>query len=385
VLVVAEVALAAALLVGAGLLIRSFGVLAGIDPGFRHDRILTVRASVPAEGYPRRSDILTYYEEVERRLAALPGVVAVSAVDRLPFGGSSSRIRVQAGTSQAANDVAGPTALNLTVRPGYFETMEIPLVQGRVFDGRDGADAQPAVVISRSLAERVWPEGDAIGQHVTEFGATLEVVGVVGDVRHFGPAVAPEPMLYFTHGTDPVQRRSMTFVLRTRSSPEALARLVRSMVRAVDPIVPISDARSFSALRAEKVASERFNALLVGAFGALALLLVAVGIYGVMAFATQHRTREIGVRMALGASGAGVLRNVIGDAARLVIAGLGIGLIAAVPLSGLLRGLLFGVEPLDPATFVTAAAVMTLVGTLAALVPARRAARIDPVVALRQE
>jgi predicted permease len=284
-----------------------------------------------------------------------------------------------------ASGPAAPTALNLTARASYFEAMEIPLIQGRVFDGRDDLEAQPAVVISRSLADRLWPEGDVIGQHVTAFGTSLEVVGVVGDVRHFGPAVAPEPMIYFTHATDPVLRRSMTLVLRTRSSPEALAPLVRAEIRAVDPLVPISQARSFSALRADKVASERFNALLVGVFGALALLLVAVGIYGVMAFAIVHRTREIGVRMALGASSAGVLAKVLGDAARLVGFGLAIGLLAALPLTGLLRGLLFGIEPLDPVTFATSAAVMTLTGMLAAWLPARRAAGIDPLAALRQE
>lgn len=385
VLVVAEVALATALLVAAGLLIRSFGELAGIDPGFRQDRILTIDASVPADRYAERADVLAYYDEIERRVAALPGVVAVSAVDRLPFDQSSSRIRVQTGTGPAADAVAAPTALNLTARPGYFEAMDIPLVQGRVFDVRDVADAQPAVVASRSLAERLRPDGDVIGQHVRVFGATLEIVGVVGDVRHFGPAVEPEPMLYFTHATDPVLRRSMTLVLRTRSSPEALVPLVRAGMRAVDPLVPISEGRSFSALRADKVAGERFNALLVGVFGTLALSLVAVGIYGVMAFAIVHRTREIGVRMVLGASSADVLGNVLADAARLVVAGLAIGLLIALPLARLLRGLLFGIAPLDLMSYVAAAAVMALVGVLAALLPARRAAGIEPFMALRQE
>ncbi|HEX2166676.1 MAG TPA: ABC transporter permease, partial [Longimicrobiales bacterium] len=385
VLVVTEVALAAALLVAAGLLIRSFGVLAGIDPGFRDDHILTVHTSVPSDRYAARADVLAYYDDVERRIAALPGVLAVSAVDRLPFGRSSSRIPVEDRTDQSRNGAAVPIALNLTARPGYFEAMEIPLVQGRVFDLRDIEGELPGVVISRSLAEQLWPQGDVIGQHVTAFGRTLEVVGVVGDVRHFGPAVAPEPMIYFAHATDPFLRRAMTLVLRTRSSPEVLAPLVRAAIRAADPLVPISPARSFSALRAEKVAGERFNALLVGVSGALALLLVAVGIYGVMAFAIVHRTREIGIRIALGASSVGVLGNVLGEAARLVTAGLAIGLLTALPLTLLLRGLLFGIEPLDPMSFAIAATVMILVGMLAALLPARRAARVEPLAALREE
>jgi predicted permease len=383
---VAEVSLASALLVAAGLLIRSFGALAGVDPGFRHDTLLTLDVSVAGvDRYAGRADVLAYYDEVERRVAALPGVVAVSAVDRLPFGRSSSRTRVFATPGQAADPSTAPTALNLTARLGYFEAMGIPLVQGRVFDRRDALDAQPAVVISRSFAERLRPEGDVLGRHVTVFGATLEVVGVVGDVRHLGPAVPPEPMIYFTHATDAVLRRSMTLVVRTSSPPEALAPRVRAEVRSVDGLVPISAARSFSALRAEKVAGERFNALLVGVFGALAILLVAVGICGVMAFAIVHRTREIGVRLALGASSAGVLRNVLRDAARLVGVGLAIGLLAALPLVQLLRGLLFGIEPLDPVSFGTAAAVMSLVGMLAALVPARQAAAVEPLVALRGE
>jgi predicted permease len=381
VLVVTEVALAAGLLVAAGLLIRSFGALAGVDPGFRGEGILTIDASVPADRYAKRADILAYYDEIERRVAALPGVLAVSAVDRLPFGRSSSRMRVEGG----AAGTAAPTALNLTARAGYFETMGIPLIQGRVFDGRDAPEGQPAVVLSRSLADRLRPEDEVIGQYVTVFGTSLEVVGVVGDVRHLGPAVPPEPMVYFTHATDPVLRRSMTLVVRARASPEALAPLVRAEIRAVDPQVPISDARPFPALRAEKMARERFNALIVGVFGALALLLVAVGIYGVMSFAIVHRTREVGVRMALGASSAGVLGKVLRDAARLVAVGLVIGLLAALPLAGLLRGLLFGIEPLDAATFATAAVAMALVSMLAALLPALRAAAVQPFAALRQE
>jgi putative ABC transport system permease protein len=382
VLVVSEVALAATLLVGAGLLIRSFGTLIGIDAGFRQDRILTVEASVPSDRYPQREQILAYYDEIERRVASLPGVLSVSSVDRLPFGLSWSRTPVQLGPDRAETD---PRALNLTARAGYFEVMEIPLIQGRGFDERDAIGTQPTVIVSRSLAERVWPNGDAIGQHVRAMGESLEVVGVVGDVRHFGPAVEPEPMLYFAHANDPIVRRTMTLVVRTQSAPEALGALVRAEIRSVDASVPISEPRAFSALRAGKVASERFNAVLVAVFGALALSLVAVGIYGVMAFAIVHRTREIGVRMALGASKVRVLRRVLADAARLVALGLTIGLLAAVPLTGLIRSLLFGIEPLDPVTFTTAAAVMALVGLFAALLPARRAASIDPLAALRED
>jgi predicted permease len=384
VLVVAEVALATTLMVAAGLLIRSFGTLVGVDPGFQGDRLLTVEASVPAEGYRDRGALLAYYDEVERRVAALPGVVAVSAVDRLPFGTSFSRSPIGVGEVPATSELA-PQALNLTARTGYFETMEIPLVQGRVFDDRDRVGSPPAVIVSRSLAERISPEGDPIGKSLRAFGEDLEVVGVVGDVRHFGPAVEPEPMLYFSHATDPVTRRSMTLVVRTRSAPEGLAPLVRAQIRAVDPLVPVSEPLAFSALRAGKVASERFNALLVAVFGAVALSLVAVGIYGVMAFAIVHRTREIGVRMALGASSSGVLGQVLADAHRLVALGLFVGVVAALPVARLLRSLLFEIEPLDAVTFLAAAAVMLLVGFFAALLPARRAAGIEPLAALRQD
>jgi putative ABC transport system permease protein len=381
-LVVAEVALAATLLVAAGLLIRSFGVLAGVDPGFSQGRLLTLDVSVPADRYPQRDDVLGYYAEVERRIAALPGVVAAGAVDRLPFGTSSSRVPVRATAGPTAGEEMASTALNLTARAGYFDVMGIPLLQGRGFDDRDAAGAQPTVVVSRALAQRLWPDDEPIGQYVQAFGTRLEVIGVAGDVRHFGPAVAPEPMLYFNQPTDPVVRRSMTLVVRTRDEPAAVAHAVRAEVRAIDALVPVSPARTFAELRSGKIAGERFNALLVGAFGALALLLVAVGIYGVMAFATAQRKREIGVRMALGATAAAVLGQVLGSAVRLVGAGLGIGLIAALPVTRLLGGMLYGIEPIDAGSFIAAAAIMAAVGVLAALLPARRAARVQPLTAL---
>jgi putative ABC transport system permease protein len=382
VLVTGQVALAAALLIAAGLLIRSFGVLASVDPGFRGESLLTVDVASP---HAERSDVLGYHAEVERRLATVPGVVAVSGVDRLPFGASSSRVPVHPGASAVPSGGASPVALNLTARPGYFEAMGIPLVEGRGFEAGERLDGPPSVVVSRSLAERLWPDGDAVGSRVTAFGTTLDVVGVAGDVRHFGPAVAPEPMIYFSHATDPVIRRSITVVVRTRSASATLAARVRSEVRAVDPSVAVSEVRSFSELRAGKVEGERFNALVVAVFGGLGLLLVAVGIYGVMAFAVQHRTREIGLRVALGATGGRVLAQFLGEAGRLVGVGLVVGLLAAMPIASLLQGMLYGIEPLDPAAFMGAAAAIALVGLLAAWLPARRAAGLDPLTALREE
>jgi predicted permease len=273
-------------------------------------------------------------------------------------------------------------AFNAVVLPGYFAAMRIPLLSGRALDAGDRADGPPVVVVSRALAERYLPGGAAVGRRVTAFGREREIVGIVGDVRHYGPGTPPEPMMYFPHAQD--TRGGMTLVLRAAAPPGTLLAAIRGAIRRLDPEVLVTGVEGFGALRADRLAGQRFNALLIGAFAALALTLAGVGLFGVMAFAMAARTREIGVRMALGASGASVRAGMLREALALAATGTALGLAAAFALSRTIRGLLFGVVPGDPLTYAAAAATLLAVAALAAWLPARRATRVDPVEALRQ-
>ena len=384
-LVVAEILLAVSLLTGAGLLIRSFAELSRVDLGVVPANLLTFELLLPPDRYPERSDVLQFYGDLEEQVVALPGVESVGMIDRLPLGDYSSTIPFRVVGRPDLPADATPVALNTAVRPGYFRAMGIPVLQGRDVGEQDATAAPPVVVVSRSLAERFWPGGEAVGERIQAFGKEREIVGVVGDVRHHAPGTPPEPMIYFPQAQDIATRRLMTVAVRTLIAPEDIIGAARGTVRAIDPQLPISNLQTFDELRSERTASERFNALLVGAFAAVALLLAAIGIYGVMSFAVAARTREIGVRMALGASRAAVLRSILRGA--LVTVGIGtlLGLAVAVPLTRLLRSLLFGVEPGDPLTVVAVGALLAGVGVLAAWVPGLRAAEVDPAEALRHE
>ena len=384
-LVITEVLLAVSLLTGAGLLIRSFGELSRVDLGLKTENLLTFELLLPPDRYPERGDVLRFYGELESRLAALPGVESVGTIDRLPLGDYSSTIPFEiVGRADVPRDET-PMALNTAVRPGYFRTLGIPVLRGRAIGEQDRAEAPPAVVVSRSLAERFWPEGDPVGKRIQAFGQEREIVGVVGDVRHHAPGIPPEPMIYFPQAQDIATRRLMTIAVRASSNPDNVIGAARGEVRRMDPRLPISKLQTFGELRSERTASERFSALLVGTFAAVALVLAALGIYGVMSFAVAARTREIGVRMALGASQRIVLRGIMRGALVTVGIGAALGLLVAIPLMQLIRGLLFGVEPEDPFTFAAVAALLVCVGLLAAWIPARKAAHVDPVRALRCE
>ena len=384
-LVVAEIVLAVLLLAGAGLLIRSFGELSRVDLGLVPENLLTFELLLPPDRYPERVDVLQFYGELESRLAALPGVQSVGMIDRLPLGDYSSTIPFQIlGRTDVPRDET-PMALNTAVRPGYFRALGIPVVRGRAIDAQDTPDASPAVVVSRSLAERYWPRDDAVGARIQAFGKEREIVGVVGDVRHHAPGVPPEPMIYLPHAQDIATRRLMTVAVRTATTPENMINTVRNAVRGMDRHLAISKLQTFGELRSERTAGEQFSALLVGSFAAVALVLAALGIYGVMSFSVAARTREIGVRMALGASHALILRGILRGALVTVGIGAALGLLLAVPLMRLIRGLLFRVEPVDPFTFVAVATLLALTGLLAAWIPARKAAHVEPVQALRHE
>jgi putative ABC transport system permease protein len=384
-LVAGEVALAVVLLIGGGLLLRSFAALANVNPGFPASRLATADLLLPPDRYPSRAAVLQFFDRVEERLAALPGIRSASATDRLPYGPSLSGIRFRIVGQTPGSRSDEQRALNIAARPGYFQTMGIPMLQGREFTAQDQVESRPVVVIGGALAERYWPGVSPVGERIVVFGVEREIVGVAGDVRHRGPATPVDPMVYLPQAQDVTTRRMMTVVVRTDGAPDSLLPTVRAAIRDLDARLPISNLRSFGTLRSERTASQRFNALLVASFAALAVMLAAVGIYGVMSFVVAQRTQEIGLRMALGATRSAVLALVVGRASRPVIVGVAVGLSGAFALTRVLKSMLFGVTASDAVTFTSAGLFLGAAALAACLVPAFRAVRIDPISALRHE
>jgi putative ABC transport system permease protein len=383
-LVVAELGLASVLLIGAVLLARSFAGLQNVDPGFVPDKVLTLRLWLPELRYPDDDEIAGFYDDVLDRVRNLPGVQSASAVLGVPLSGSSASF----GFSIEGRPKPPPgeeyTAGFQSVGRDYFQTMGIPLVGGRDFDERDDADAPSVAVINETLARRYWPEEDPIGRRVSlDDEDWIEIVGVVRDVRHQGLDSEPRAELYLPYRQAPL--RFMTLVVKTQSEPLELAGAVRSQVLAVDGNLPIFKVMSLEQIVSDSVAQPRFNMTLVGAFSFLALLLAAIGIYGVMSYTVSRRTHELGIRIAMGACTGDLLKMVVRQGMGLIAAGIGVGLLAAWALTRVLSGFLFGVTPTDPLTFIGVSFVLAFVALLATVLPARRAARVDPLNALRYE
>ncbi|MGE0866315.1 MAG: ABC transporter permease [Vicinamibacterales bacterium] len=382
-LVVVEVALAVVLTVGAGLLLRSFAGVMMIDPGFKPDHLLTLQMSVPyrlTTADARRA----YYAEWFERLEALPGVTAVGGTTRIPLGSTSVTTSVQV----EGKDVPVAELPEVEFRRAmhdYFEAMGIPIRRGRGFTAEDGPNAPSAVIVNEAMARRVFGQEDPIGQHIrtgpNPSGAWSTVVGVIGDIRHAGLEAEPAPEMYVNYLQNPPV--APFIAIRTSGDPAAMAELVRAEARAFDSTLAVYDIRTMAQIRSESVAERRFLLMLIGAFGVLALLLAAVGVYGVMALVVSERTQEVGVRLALGAKPAELLGMIVGQAATLAGIGVAIGVAVSLPLVPLLASQLYGIESFDPATFVLVPVTLLTIATLAALVPARRAMRIDPLAALR--
>lgn len=380
-LVVAEIALAVALLAGSGLLLRSFWRLTHADAGLRADSVLTVQLTVPNEVYAAEKDG-PYRDAMVAALRALPGVAAAGASKTLPLhgGGEAYRFFVEGRPDLKEFTPEGGATI---VMPGYFSALGIPILRGRSFDQSDMDASRPVLLVNRALSRMLWGDADPIGRGLV-FGTTrLEVIGMAGDVRQDGLERRPPPMVYVPMARFP--RGTFKVFLRTSGDPMALATAARAAVRRVDPNQAIAGLEPLNAVVGETVARPRFLAQLVGVFAGAALLLAAVGVYGVISFSVAGRTREIGLRMALGADRSSVGRLVVAEGMRLAAAGLAIGIPASWILSRSLRSLLFEVPPGDPATLAAVAVLLSTVAFAACAIPARRAARMDPQEALRME
>ena len=386
VLVVAEMALAVLLLTGAGLLIRSFTKLQHVDPGFQADRALSFRLSLPDERYDNVTKRIAFFDALLAGLRSSPGVASVAATTFAPMSGREFATSfVVAGRPEPPLE-ARPSIQIRVVTPDYFKAMGMPLRRGRVFTDADVQGAAPVLLLSESAARRYFPNEDPIGQRIALGWRKVggDVVGIVGDIKELGLREAAEPILYVAFAQAPI-RNAMAVVVRTTISPASAQSTIRQAVRAVDPDLAISDPERLGDVIAESVAHSRFYMLLVGVFAGTALVLAAIGIFGVLSHAVAHRTREIGIRLALGAPVKQVRGRVLRDALMLACLGIAIGLVAALQVTRLMATLLFELTPTDPITLGTVVIVLLGVALLASYLPARRATRVDPVVALRAE
>ena len=385
-LVAGEVGLSVALLVSAGLLLRSFWRLQDVNPGFRSGHLLTMRVTLPRNRYPENPQAWGFYKRFMEVAGALPGVESVAVTSGVPMGGggnTAGEVRVE---GIPASDGGQSSADWRIVSPGYFRAMGIPL-RGREFEERDNNDSQQVTIISEEMARRYWPDEDPIGKSVMllSFGKRpFMVVGVAGDVRSLALDSDPAPMVYvatpFAAGWNP-----MNFVIRTSGEPNAQASAIRSTVGSIDPNIAVYGITSVDELLSNSLGSRRFTMFLLAVFAGVALLLACVGLFGVMAYLVSQRTHEIGVRLALGARPGDVFRLIIGRGMALASVGSALGVAGAWAIGRLLESMLYLIKPTDPVTLATAPCVLLMVALLACYVPARRAMKVDPMVALRYE
>lgn len=385
-LVVAEVALALVLLVGAGLLVRSFVRILAVEPGFDPARAVTLRLTLPRATYGSDARRVGLISELVDRIGALPGVQAAGGVSFLPLAGPGAATRFEVVGRPKPPLGEEPVCDVRVVAGDYFAAMGIPLLRGRMFTGRELREKTPAILVNDALARRHWPGEDPIGRQLVVSWTDAEpseVVGVVADVRLESLAMPPRPTVYFPYPRTAYP--SMALVVRSHGDPLAVVPAVVEQVRRLDRDVPVADIRPLAGVVSRAVGDRRVIMLLLAAFAAAALALAGVGIYGVMATTVAERTHEMGVRLALGAAPGDVLRLVVSDGVRLAGAGVGLGAVGAASLGRWLRSLLFEVPPGDPVTFGATAALAILVAVVASLVPALRASRVDPAIALRAE
>jgi putative ABC transport system permease protein len=381
-----EIALALIMLIGAGLSIKSLVRLLGVQAGFDAQNVLTARIALPESRYPKPAQVTTFYQLLLERVQALPGIRSASLTDHLPLEGGSNGTVIIEGQPAPKNMWSSPLVEWDTVMPGYFQTLRIPLLRGRDFIAQDAEDKPPVAAINETMANLFWPKQDPVGKRFSQDKDKpkwITVVGVVGDVREYGLDQPTAPEAYFPQSQE--SRTYVTIVVRTATKPLSQLSAVTQAVHELDGQLPVFQPRELTEVVSASSEEQRFVALLLGLFAGLALVLAAVGIYGVVSYSVVQRTHELGVRLALGAGQWDVLGMVLGEGLRLAAYGLGAGLVAAFILTRLMSSLLYGVRPTDPFTFVLVPIVLIAVALLASYVPARRATKVDPMVALRHE
>ncbi|HYK22874.1 MAG TPA: ABC transporter permease [Pyrinomonadaceae bacterium] len=403
-LVIAEVALAVVLLVGGGLMLKSFVRLLRVDPGFQPNQVLRLDLALPDAKYQEPQQQTAFYNELIARLQGLPGVQSVGATTQTPLspGDNWSAFAIE-GRPDPPKGQQQQAAIR-AVSDDYFRTMQIPLRQGRFFSNADARVAlplirwfeqqpfpqhfnepqpPPAVIVNETMARLYWPNEDPVGRRLRIlFSPWLTVVGVVGDVRHSGLNTRPNPEIYLSQLQEP--QSSMAVMVRTNGDPLLLAAVAREQVNAIDKDLPVK-VMTMNQILSESVAGQRFNTLLLGIFASLALVLATIGVFGVIHYSVAQRTHEIGIRIALGAQRGDVFRLIVGQGLMLALVGVGLGAAGALALTRLITGLLYGVSPTDGPTFVLVSLIVTTVALLACYMPARRATKVDPLIALRYE
>ncbi len=379
-LVIAEIALALLLLLGAGLLARSFLRLQGVDTGFNARNVLTMRVALPRARYDQDAKIINFFTQAVERIQTLPGVESVGAINHTPFLGLGTQTYFQIEGRPKHDQADNNTGL-CVIDQNFFHALQIPRTRGRLFTEQEVREKRNVIVINEALARKYFPNENPLGQRIDLWGGPTEIIGVVGDAKHKELEKETGPMSYWPIAQYP--SGYMTFVLRTRNDATAVATAARNVIQTLDPQQSVGEVRTLDNLVGNSIAGRRFNTLLLAVFAVVALLLSAGGIYGVMSYAASQRTHELGVRVALGARPRELMKLVIGQGMRLTLVGVAIGLVAAFGLTRFLENLLFEVSATDPSMYTGVAALLTIVAFVACYLPARRATKADPMAALR--
>lgn len=394
-LILSEVAMSLLLLIGAGLLAKSLARLESISPGFEMEKLLVTRLSLPKAQYSTPELLTSFYQQLSRRITNLPGVKSVGATSVLPLGGSNVRVNFVILGRPPVSVGEQPITQYRMITPNYFQTMKIPAIAGRDFKDTDTLHSQPVAIINETFARRYWPNASAIGAHIklddnnTE-PREVQIIGVMGSVRHTSLNEDPAPEVYVPISQIPAENVSlvinnMNWVIRTSAEPMSIAAAIRREIQSANGNIATSNTKAMGQFLSSSLAQRKFNFFLLGVSAITALVLASMGIYGLISYSVAQRTQELGVRIALGAQQFDVLKLIIGGGLKVVISGLILGLIAAIASTRVLANLIFGISATDPSTFAAMSILLTLVALVASYVPARRATKVDPLIALRGE